>query len=206
MEKTEDAFTSGKQAEMVRANNNALEHLDLFDQARVALANNNLPVLNRIANAFGVQLGSDAKTTFDHIGQRVSEEVSKAFLPGGGGQAERAGAMQGYGSNMGDQQLQSNIRADVKLMDSQQRNLQDQYQRGTYGKGAQQLFTNEAMAARNRLLGVRSGPGGVPAPGTQGNVGQHIIRVPDPNTGTVKRYQYKGSGNTADLNNYTELK
>lgn len=153
MERTENDFTSGKEATLVRSNNNAIEHLGLLDQARVALRNHDLQALNAIGNWVGVQSGSDVTTVFDHIASRVGDEVSKAFIPGGGSAGERVAAAGGYNSKMSDQQLQSNIRADIHLMDSQQRNLQDQYMRGTYNKGAQQLFTEQAAKTRDRVLG-----------------------------------------------------
>ncbi len=176
MGKTEDDFTSGKEATLVRSNNNAIQHLALLDKARIAMNNGNLPALNAIANWFGIQTGSDKATVFDHIASRVGDEVSKAFIPGGGSAGERTAAAASYQHGMGDQQISSNIRADIALMDSQQRNLVDQYQRGTYNKGAQQLFTPEAMAARDSILGpgARPGagrPGGQPGAGQRGGAG-----------------------------------
>lgn len=156
MEKTEADFTSGKEAGLVRSNNNAIEHLALLEEARKALANNDVPVLARIANYFGTQTGGTAATVYDHIAARVGDEVQKAFIPGGGSAGERVAAGTGsYSSKMGDAQNAANIRADLRLMDSQQRHLVDQYKRGTYGQGGQQLFTPEAMNARDRILGTQ---------------------------------------------------
>jgi len=159
-EKTEADFTSGKEAGLVRSNNNAIEHLALLEQARQALNNNDVPALARIANYFGTATGGTAATTFDHIAARVGDEVQKAFIPGGGSAGERTAAGSGsYSSKMGDAQVANNIKADIALMDSQQRHLVDQYSRGTYNQGSQQLFTPEAQAARDRLLGRQQGSG-----------------------------------------------
>lgn len=151
--RTEEAFTSGSKADLVRSNNNALEHLGLLHQAGQALKNGNIQVLNAVANEFGVQVGNDAKTTYDHIATRVGDEVTKAFIPGAGGEGERTRAAADYSSSLSPQQRESNIKADIHLMDSQQRNLTDQYKRGTYGRGTQQLYTDRAQQTRDALLG-----------------------------------------------------
>lgn len=198
MEKTEDAFTTGKEAQMVRANNNALEHLNLLDQARVALNNGNVQLANQFLNRLGAEFGETGPTTMDHIAQRVADEVSKAFLPGGGTAGERGQTSSGYGTKLGDRQIAANIRSDVQLMDSQQRNLADQYNRGTYGKGHQQLYTPEAMAARNQLLGVQAGAGtaGPAAGGQQG--------PPPPPPGTPARPASIPKGAKAQYNTQTK--
>jgi hypothetical protein len=172
--KTEEGFTSGKQADLVRANNNALEHLGLLEAAGRALNNNDLPLLNRIGNELGFQTGSSAPAMYDLIAKKVGDETTKAFIPGGGGQGERAAGAEDFSRNLNDAQRTANIRAAVKLMDSQQKNLQDQYKRGTYGAGKQQLYTDEAMQTRNRLLG---------------NPGQFSVKAPN---GKIYNFQTQG--------------
>lgn len=154
MKQTETKFTSGKEADLVRSNNVAMEHLGMLDQARQAMANGNFQVLNYLANGLGVQAGHDAKTTFDAIAQRVSQEVNGAYIAGGGGELERISGSNQFSSKMSDQQLRSNIGATFSMMDSQQRALQDQYRRGTYGQGTQadNLFTPGARSAHDRVL------------------------------------------------------
>jgi hypothetical protein len=153
MQSTEQAFTSGKQADMSRSLNNAMEHLGLLDQAREALKNGDIRALNAVGNWFGIQTGSSAQTVYDLISKKVGDEVAKSFVPGGGGQGERMMSGEDFSEKLGDKQISGNIRGAIHLLDSQQRNLQDQYKRGTYGQGAQQLFTPQAMAIRDRLLG-----------------------------------------------------
>ena len=163
MEGTERSFTSGKNAELVRGNNVALEHLGILDQAREALKNGNVQVLNAIGNWVGVQVGKDPKTSFDAIAQRVAQEVNAAYIAGGGGEMERLQGGNQFASNMSDTQLSTNIRKTALLMDSQQRGLEDQYRRGTYGQGSQQLFTPGALASKSRLIGNPQQSGGSPS-------------------------------------------
>ncbi len=162
MTATERNFTSGPAANVVRANNVALEHLGMLDEAREALNNGNIPVLNAIANAVGVQAGKSAKTTYDTIAQRVGQEVNSSYISGGGGQVERLASSSNFNSSSGDNQIKNNIKATVKLMESQQRGLEDQYKRGTYGQGSQELWTPGALAARDRIVGPMRAVAGAP--------------------------------------------
>lgn len=157
-EATEKAFAEGKEATLSRSISNALEHTGLLEQARIAMNNSDLPAMAAVANWFGVQAGSDLKTTYDMIAKKVGDEWEKAFVPGGGGQAERQLSGADFSSAKGDAQIKANIRAAIHLGDSQIRNLQAQYKRGTYGQGGQQLITPEAMTVRDRILGGGSAP------------------------------------------------
>ena len=49
-----------------------LEHLGLLEEAGQALDNGNIQVLNRVANAFGVEVGKSAKTTYDLIAKNAT--------------------------------------------------------------------------------------------------------------------------------------
>jgi hypothetical protein len=162
MQKTEQDFTSSKDAGLVRSLNNALEHTALLDDARKALNNNDVPLMARVGNFFGVASGGSLQTTYDLIAGKVGDEWAKAFVPGGGGQAERQMSASDFSRDKGDKQIADNIRTAIHLGDSQIRNLQAQYNRGTYGQGTQQLFTEGALAARRRILGEKAPAGGAP--------------------------------------------
>lgn len=190
--KTEEKFTTGPEAQMIRSFDNLMQHTGLLDEARKALGSGDLPALRRIANAFGVQAGDTAQTTYDTIADFVAAEAGKAFLPAGGGEAERAKNYSHFERGLGDQQISKNIKALMHLADSQREGLENQYKRGTFGKGLQtgQLFSQQALATRDRLMGSKpAGTGSAPL----------VIRVGN------KRYQYKGAGAKSDLNNYTEI-
>lgn len=151
MATTERSFAGGPSANIVRANNVALEHLGMLDEAREALNNGNIPALNSIANQIGLELGKTGKTTFDTIAQAVGKEVNKAFIPGGGSSRERLAESNDFSSSKGDNQIKNNIKATVELMSAQQRGLEKQYHDGTYGQGTLSLWSPEALATRERL-------------------------------------------------------
>lgn len=159
-EDTEQAFATGKEAGMVRSNNNALEHLDLLNQARIALGTGNIPMMRAAAQGLGLTFGSDLATTYDLIANRVGDEVTKSFVPGAGGEAERLAAAADFRRQLGDTQLKKNLQATVGLMDSQMRNLDYQYNEGTSNKGIRKgrLYSPDALAARERVLERSSKP------------------------------------------------
>jgi hypothetical protein len=190
---TEQKFATGPEAQMTRSFDNLMLHTGLLDQARKALYQSDFPTIRRIANALGVKVGNDAPTTYDTIANFVSDESAKAFLPGGGGEAERAKTASNFSRNLGDKQISSNIRTLMDLADAQRKGLENQYQRGTFGKGLQtgKLFSQEALSARDQLMGKTPG-GGTPT-GTKDIVQRD-----------GKFWMYKGTGDRNDPKNYEE--
>ena len=151
-QKTENDATSGKLAESSRALNTMMGHLGTLNQAADALNNGDIQILNRIANTIGVQTGSTAKTTYDTILHRLGPEVTKAYVAGGGTSGERGTNEEDFGSSLGGNQIKQNIGISAYLADSLIKANQEQYNRGTYGRGGQKLMSDEAEATRQRLL------------------------------------------------------
>jgi hypothetical protein len=165
MRDTEKTFATGPEAQMARSFSNLMEHVGLIDQARKALGTGNIPLLRAIGNSIGVQAGGTAQTSYDTIADYVANEAAKAFLPSGGGESERARNAAHFDRSLGNDQLQKNIKELLDLADAQRRGLEYQYQKGTYGKGSQQLFTPQALAVRERFLGplpAKTAPGTAP--------------------------------------------
>lgn len=189
-QKTEDAFATGKEAQMVRSFDNLMAHTQMVDEARKALSQNNLPAIKAIAGAFGLATGGTAESTYDLIADFVKDEAAKAFLPGGGGEGERAGKAAHFERNLGAAQLENNIKTMMGLADAQRAGLERQYDQGTQGKGLQKgtLFSKQALDARDRLLGKK--PAAAP---------------PEKIWLNGKHYQYNGSGARSDINNYKEI-
>ena len=162
MQGTEEKFANGPEAQMARSFSNLMEHVGLIDEARKALAGNNLPLLQAIGNGIGVRVGGTAQTAYDTIADYVANESAKAFLPSGGGEAERAKTASHFERNLGDAQIQKNEKVLMDLADAQKRGLEFQYKKGTYGKGSQELFTPQALAVRERFLGPEKPAAGTP--------------------------------------------
>ena len=156
-QKTENDATTGKIGTSANALNTMMGHLQVLDTAADALKNNDVQAINRIANFLGAQVGQTPKTTYDTIVHRIGPEVTKAYLASGGSVGERGTNEQDFSSNLGPDQIKQNIGVSALLADSKIKALQDQYQRGTYGRGKQNLITPEAEAARQKLAGRASG-------------------------------------------------
>lgn len=149
--KTEENFTSGPGAKSANALNTMMGHLEVLDRAADALKNGNIQVLNRIANGLGVQTGKSAKTVYDTILHRVGPEISTAYLAAGGSVGERGTNEEDFSSKQSPEQIHANIAVSAQLADSKIKALQDQYTRGTYGRGQQKLISEEAEATRQKL-------------------------------------------------------
>lgn len=162
--KTESDATTGKIGTSANALNTMMGHLTVLKQASDALGSGDIQALNRIANFAGAQTGKDAVTTYNTIVHRLGPEVTKAYIAGGGSVGERGTNEADFDAALSPAQRNANIGVSAVLADSKIKALQDQYQRGTYGKGQQRLISDEAEAARQRLTGlapasVRGGAG-----------------------------------------------
>ncbi len=155
---TEKAFTGdGAQAQKIIGFENLMRHTGLLWKAKDALAKNDFPLMRQIANAVGSKVGDDAKTTYDMISTFVSDEAAKTFLPGGGGESERAKTLAHVSSDLGDTQTKSNLKNLMELADSQRQTLERQYAEGTFGKGTRigRLFSPDALANRDMVMGKK---------------------------------------------------
>ena len=150
-QKTENDAATGDLGKSSKALNTMTGHLQVLKNASDALGGGNIPVLNKIAQSIGVQFGSDAKTTYDAIVHRLAPEVTKAYVAGGGTSGERGTNESDFASSLGQDQRNSNIGISAYLADSLIKANQDQYNRGTYGRGQQKLISDEAEAARQQL-------------------------------------------------------
>ena len=127
--KTRQAFTTGKQGDTVRSMNVAVDHLATLDQAAQALNNSNLPMLNRIMNDFSKNTGHPAVTNFEGVKSIVGSEVAKA-VSGAGGSAlgDREEIRREINAANSPAQLAGVIKKYQELMAGQLKNLKIQYE------------------------------------------------------------------------------
>jgi hypothetical protein len=166
--KAELNATSGPMSNQANALNTMMGHLDMLDKAIGALQNNDIKALNGIANYFGVQTGNVPVAVFQTIVHRLGPEISKAYIQGGGTAGERGTNEEDFNPSLAPQILRGNVAMSARLAESKIKALQDQYKRGTYGMGEQQLITDEAEAIRQRLAA------------SSGNIGGGMISVQIP--------------------------
>ena len=121
------SYTVGPQSKEINAINTTLGHVGALAQAVQALNNGNVMQLNRIANAYGVQVGQTPITTFRTIVNRVGPELVKAYSGGAGSEAEREEVQNDFNPSLSPQQLLSNARETAKLLRSKISALENQW-------------------------------------------------------------------------------
>lgn len=110
--------------------NTALAHLDMLDRAGNALAQGDLPLLNKVANEVGVQTGSDAKVVFDTIARKAAGEAAGAIKGGASAatEPEIEAVYKGFSSDASPTQRHGNIGANVGLLKTQADTLSSMYE------------------------------------------------------------------------------
>jgi len=184
-------LTSGSGAKSIGAINTALGHAGILSDAIDALDNNNVPLLAAVANKIGVAVGSTPQTTLETIVHRIGPELAAAYIEGGGSAGERGTTEEDFSLNKGGAQLKKNVAITAQLLRSKIASTENQYKQ-TMGRDdfQKRFITPEAQATLDKLS---------PQGGSGGASAGHIIKI------GKQRYQYKGSGSTADLSNYNPL-
>jgi hypothetical protein len=125
------AFATGKQGQTVNSLNVAVQHLDTLSQLADAMGNGNIPLLNKVGQAWTQQTGGPAPTNFNAAKQIVADEVVKAVVGSGGGVGDRDKAQQAIMSTNSPGQLKGVIQTYTKLMGGQLGGLKLQYKNST---------------------------------------------------------------------------
>lgn len=85
-----DDYSKGKTHTQLDGLNTAVAHINVFKPVVDQLANGNVSVFNTIGNTWNQKvMGKPAPTDFNGVRDFVVGEISKAVLPGGGGERER---------------------------------------------------------------------------------------------------------------------
>jgi hypothetical protein len=94
----------------------ASNHLELLDQAAKALNNQDVQLLNRVANNLGVQVGDSPAVTFGAIADQVNQEVGKVVAGGTPHEAELDNLRKNLNSDQSPEQVKNVIRSYIGLM------------------------------------------------------------------------------------------
>lgn len=150
--------------------------LDQLADAAKDIPGGKIPVFNSIGDAMLAATGSGPVAKYASILLGVADDYSKVMGGGQGSDTSRTQALHLVPTNASPEARAAAIEGI----------------RGAVGSQIQSRIGN------NRVLQQMYGGQGTNAPSPAGS--GHIIRIGQ------NRYQYKGSGDTADLANYTELK
>jgi hypothetical protein len=169
------------------ANNTAIAHLGLLSDAIDALGNGNTKLFNRLGQTYKEQTGSTVGATFDTVKQAVSGELAK--VTGSLSQGEQEAIKGPLDKSNSPQALKAAVRSAVQIMDGKIGALHQHYVDVMKEEPDSPLISPEAQKVRDKLLGQGGG----------GNSGGHVIALGG------KQYRYNGSGDTADLKNYSQV-
>jgi hypothetical protein len=158
-------FSTGKQGNTVRSLNVAMSHLDVLNQAGLALKNGNSTDFNRLAQNLAERTGSPAPTNFNEAKKIVSDEVVKAVVGAGGGVSDREEAAKAFNDANSPAQLAGAIATAKKLLGGQLQGLKKQYETTTGRKDFdKQFLSDEARTLEGPAGGTAPLPGQGPAP------------------------------------------
>jgi len=168
--------------------NTAMAHLGLLYDLIGALGNSNVKAFNSLEQTWKTQTGNPIGASFDEVKQAVSGELTK--VTGSLSQGEQEAIKGPLDKANSPQSLRGAVRSAVQIMDGKISALHQHYVDIMHEEPDAPLIYPEAQKVRDRLLGGNQGGG---------NSGGHVIALKG------KQYRYNGSGDTADLKNYTEM-
>tara|TARA_R110000868_G_scaffold286823_1_gene547273 strand:- start:509 stop:1963 length:1455 start_codon:yes stop_codon:yes gene_type:complete len=128
--KTENAFTTGKQGDVVRSMNVSVDHLDSLQQAANELKNGQTPLFNDISQRYAQATGQAAPKNFDALKTLVGSEVAKAIQGGATALGDREEIRQEISRTGSPQQLAGVIDKYQHLLAGQMGGLKTQYTSG----------------------------------------------------------------------------
>ena len=158
------AFGAGKQGDLTKSANVAVQHLGLLGDLVGALGNGNVPRINAAKQKYAEETGSPAPSNFDFAKQIVGDEVAKFVIGGNFTEADRKGLQEQLSRAKSPQQLEGVIKTAIGLMHGQIVGLRQQYNTSTYRDD----FDDRYLSPQTRsYLGIPTGPdpNAVGAPG-----------------------------------------
>lgn len=153
---TRKAFTSGKEADNLKALNTAVGHLDSLNTSMGALNNFGgvATPLNAPVNALQSAFGDPRQKDFAVKQEAVSNELAKVFRTSGMSQGEISRWQATLSQNQSPAQQQAVVKGALDLMQSRINALGDTYNKGmgTTGDGLQ-LLSPKSQQTFQKLLG-----------------------------------------------------
>ena len=149
--KTEESFSTGKQGDVVRSMNTAIDHLDTMHKAAEALKNGQVPLFNRFANEFATATGQTAPGNFDAVKTIVGSEVAKAIAGGATALGDREEIRREIDNSRTPQQLAGVIAKYQDLLGGQMHGLETQYKSGGGNRWEEKLNprTQEVLSKKS---------------------------------------------------------
>jgi hypothetical protein len=173
----QDFSAAGASGKAITSADTALAHLDTLSKAGALLNNSNLPALNQLANAIGVQAGSDPKIVYDGIVRMVAPELSKAVIGATGGEGERQDMAHGLTSNNNDKAREGLIGATAGLLAARVKKQAHAYETSIGAPlDIEKRLSPESLAVMKRYAGQTQG-GGSHSVGDTVSVGGKKVKI-----------------------------
>ena len=161
IDKAVKAFATGKQGDIVRSLNVAIDHIGTAEGLIDAMKNGDINIVNKLKNKLAAETGSTAPVNFEAVKGIVADEITKSVVGGPGALADREEmAKQIRGSNS-PEQIRGVLDQFKHLMRGQLNGLQSQYERST---GYSDFDTFLSPAVKAALVNGESNP--TPSPST----------------------------------------
>ena len=146
----------GKEAASIQAANTALNHLETLQELADAQKNGNIPLFNKIANAYATQTGQPAPTNLKAAASMIGPEVAKSVLGVGGGVSERSDFVHNLNVNGSPAQISQGVGTIKDLLGGRLTEVERSYQRGT---GRQDFRDQFLSPAAQKVMSARAGGG-----------------------------------------------
>jgi hypothetical protein len=157
-QRVENDAVTGRTGAAANALNATMGHLDLLNEAAKALQNGDTLTLNRLAKLTGAPPGPAAGAVYQGIVHRLAPEVARQYAAGGGTNSEGMLGEPDLDARLGFDRVRQSLGTGAQLVESKLKALQDQYDRGTFGRGRRVLMSDAAENARQRLAPQRVFP------------------------------------------------
>jgi hypothetical protein len=172
--KTRSDFTSGKNAQNIKALNTAIGHLGTLNDQIDNTASGSLTPLNYLENKTAELTGSSGPTQFKQTAGALSSELTQVFRGSGGAEADVKRYLEELNVNGSKEQKKAAVQNIVTLLNSRLSAIGDQYNQGM-GTTADPL-TLLNPHAQSVLQKVSGAPAAAPSQ-TQNSAGWKITRI-----------------------------
>jgi hypothetical protein len=125
--KTEDAFNTGKQGDITRSMNTAIDHMDTLREKIQKLPTGQYPAMNDIIVSFAKGIGDARINSYDAAAGLIAAEVTKAIVANGGTGSEREEKEKLLAMRNNPEALRGALNSYTQLLGGQLHNLKNQY-------------------------------------------------------------------------------
>lgn len=135
-------FTSGADAKTIRSLNVVVSHLDTLNELAQGLNSNDTRIINRVRNAYRVEFGKPAPTSFNAAKEIVGDEIIKSIVNRGGTLEDRQAMKKTLDAASSPDQLAGVVTAYQKLLGGQLAGFEKSYVAGTNRTDFKDRFLN----------------------------------------------------------------